>query len=34
MFTAYEKVIESFTDEEIFQGDILSYFNFTAAHQQ
>ncbi len=33
LFSAYEKVAEFVSDEEDYQGDLLSYFQFTATHQ-
>jgi hypothetical protein len=31
-FIVYDRVVEAITDEEDYQGDILSYFNFAATH--
>jgi hypothetical protein len=33
-FAVYDRVAEAITDEEDYQGDILSYFNFAATNQQ
>ena len=34
MFTNYDKVVEAFSDDEDYKGEIQAYFNFSATHQQ